>query len=544
MDHFEDLPTEMCEEIFGYVGTNELIRLTMVCKRFNAIIGNSMNLMGRIVLKINSDSIKEQNVVSLLKSTRKYQNLTVEGGRLSAYQYGLATDIGNICGNIKKVTFKPQPDSHMLFFPDALAKEILIKSPEIESLEWIGATSCRSHNLTDFQAKLPNLKHLRVEDCNFDPCFIKNFDAITELVSFRLDKVYSVNCNLAEFILRQEKLKHLELANLFFEDSIDYFLSNFKIQLESLSVKFNVRNYEKIIKLLDTQTKLKELAVLPGSNVDPFIDESSLLESVLNKTTVKKLTINYSRENFEEQVYRGHLCGLVTELKVIFLRKAGGAGLRQIEQLLNIMPNVKTLHFSTNPHNDKGTFDELDIQFLNQYQNLENLYVGVTSSPTIVKFLELKNLKRFAVDSYYRLNAQLSQATKIMTGVVWLPFLRRHPQLVELNVSNLLLSKYLWKYIDRDHPALKIVNLDVNNIRCESECNNLTNRHLQIIAESEKFRLKHQVKTLDSFKLSIVSKQKTISQKIKMMPKHSGRFEEKIRIKSDFQVSISSEIFW
>jgi hypothetical protein len=25
---------------------------------------------------------------------------------------------------------------------------------------------------------------------------------------------------------------------------------------------------------------------------------------------------------------------------------------------------------------------------------------------------------------------------------------------------------------------------------------------------------------------------------------HSGRFEEKIRIKSDFQVSISSEIFW
>jgi hypothetical protein len=28
------------------------------------------------------------------------------------------------------------------------------------------------------------------------------------------------------------------------------------------------------------------------------------------------------------------------------------------------------------------------------------------------------------------------------------------------------------------------------------------------------------------------------------VPMHSGRFEEKIRIKSDFQVSISSEIFW
>lgn len=461
MSEFDNLPDELVEFIFGYLLPDEKLNATLVCKRFNRIIGNSIELMSHIALKID---INKTDISGLQFASRKYVNLIVECKSQNSPQKPFRDLIEKLCSNVKFIKFTPVKNCSSMTFPDIFHRRILKSSKKLQSLEWVGARSRWCGDTPSWTVSLPNLRHINVTDSVFDPSFIEDFDKLTKLTSIKLDDLDFGKFNPRELILRQTELQHLEIGCFFINEMDDEFVRNFKVQLKSLEIKFDIRNFDKAIKLLNTQHNLRELAVLPiNPNLNPALDEIALLDCIFNKKTVRKLSINYPRDCYGD-IYRHRNCSQIEELRVYFLQNTE-VGLTELQKLLEIMPNVKTLHFSTSPRNDRGTFDENDIQFLNKLEHLENLYIGVSKSPNAVQFLDIKNLKRFAIDSYYKLSSQESQATKIMTGAVWLPFLRRHPKLMELNVSNLLLSKYLWNYIDTQHPGLKIVNIDVNNIR-------------------------------------------------------------------------------
>jgi hypothetical protein len=459
MDQFDEIPDELIELIMGYLMPDERLTVTLVNKRFHRIISNSSDLMSQIVLKIDTSKVDPK---VLAQSTRKYVNLTVEARSQSNLKN--LDCFETICGNLKFLKFHPAKNCCLPTFPDPLHRQILQSSPKLQSLELSGIGLRSNQEPSSWSVPLPNLRQLKISSGLFDPTFIENLDKLTRLTTIKLSNLDYSKCNPRELILRQTCLQHLEIDSFFVTDMDDHFLHNFHVQLKVLKVKFDLRNYEKVVKLLGGQQRLAELAVLPlYPNMGTGSDEVALLDCLFQKKTVKKLTVNYPKDNYGD-IYRNWACPQVEELRLYFLQNTE-QGLLELQKILAIMPNLKTLHFSTTPRNDKGTFDENDLVFLNQLTTLENLYIGVSKSPNSVKFLELANLKRFAIDSYYKLSSQESQATKIMTGAVWLPFLKRHPRLVELNVSNLLLSKYLWNYIDTQHPGLKIVNIDVNNIR-------------------------------------------------------------------------------
>ncbi|KAG5684998.1 hypothetical protein PVAND_014201 [Polypedilum vanderplanki] len=72
------LPDNILEKIFSEIDYYEVPNLTLVCKRFNDVIGSSSQLMKNLVIFWKKNITKKADLKLLLSSNRKYQIISIK----------------------------------------------------------------------------------------------------------------------------------------------------------------------------------------------------------------------------------------------------------------------------------------------------------------------------------------------------------------------------------------------------------------------------------------------------------------------------------
>jgi hypothetical protein len=73
------LPIEMWEEVFSYLPeTNDFLKVSLVCNKFNAIIGTIPSFVGRLLLKLKGFRMSRKAMAVVMNSQRKYQKIQLE----------------------------------------------------------------------------------------------------------------------------------------------------------------------------------------------------------------------------------------------------------------------------------------------------------------------------------------------------------------------------------------------------------------------------------------------------------------------------------
>lgn len=238
MDFVKFLPAELCESIFQYLESEELLDPT-VCKGWYSFIGSSSVLMKDIKLflcRINErNPIQDEDKKALTDSTRAYQHLEIKVVRKKL--------IGDICNifkskvhnvktlKLKNVEFETTRD---------IANFIGFFEPTLEqlTLESIHVTTYKKCDKLNFK-KLKSLQIESFDRVGFTDIFVHCKELVDLLVCSSVS--YDSVKPLLKVLNQSEKLEKLNISLQFFSTVLNTgnALPNFPFKLKSLELDTN-----------------------------------------------------------------------------------------------------------------------------------------------------------------------------------------------------------------------------------------------------------------------------------------------------------------
>lgn len=218
----ESFPEELLISIFSHLKSQDLIAISLTCKRFSEIINYSSQLISLLTVKFSKESSNLEWIGS-----RKYSNvLIIEGG---VEQF---LEIYKICGfSVKKLAISIK-DLQLFELI-----EVLNLCPNLKELE-ITEKSPDDANFNKNQLPCLNLNKIKVTGGLKSLKVLENCQTKELQVCWR-PRLYPSVCPLADFLVNQNNLKILNLEN-FSEYSFDFpqnLIDKVQFRLEKLAVR-------------------------------------------------------------------------------------------------------------------------------------------------------------------------------------------------------------------------------------------------------------------------------------------------------------------
>lgn len=272
-----NLPVELCEIIFKYLSTNDLIQLSLVSKTFANFIGN--NCMRNILLTIKSDDV----IKYILRSKRSY----------------------------KRIKLKKLKNVHeVINFLSASLIELEVEECEggdckiinLNNLKELSLSCCETTIFNCFKDKIPNLKIINLYQLHGNEArviseFLTKNSSIEELNFYLDDSSLDVfhddssslsrvlNLSLKSIFISNKSNNELQASTLL---NIEKFLIAQGHHLQIMSLI----NSANLVLLLRIWNDLKALKQLYFFTSDPFFDYSM-------DTVSLQLTVNPHLKEFE-----------------------------------------------------------------------------------------------------------------------------------------------------------------------------------------------------------------------------------------------------
>ncbi|KAG5668366.1 hypothetical protein PVAND_016307 [Polypedilum vanderplanki] len=279
----ETLPEDVLIEIFNYLSSKDVLASTLVCKRFNDIISNSITLLNKFEVNFNRKKINNEWIGS-----RNYQKIKIEPQAFLHFLPIVKTIINDVTTLSLATIFSNQPGK---WPPDENdIKELLLMTKNLKNLKVKFSRVKIKQNKDKIKLKL-NLDSLKIIGGDeflllFHDCQVKKFSFTT----FN----YNVSNELKKFLLNQENLEYFDMSSVSCGLFQDNFLLTAKFQLKK--IKFGqIPDDEKeiFIKFLIKHEKtLKEFEM--NSCDDKIVEILSKFKNL------KCLTINSERKIFPD----------------------------------------------------------------------------------------------------------------------------------------------------------------------------------------------------------------------------------------------------
>jgi hypothetical protein len=350
----------------------------MTSRVFCDIVARSTKLMQKFSLKISPK--RKWDFESLMKFERIHQNVKIVDFTDSSSSLKLVIDgLWNIGTNLK---FLELNDC------EVLKKNLLMVFKSMKMVTRVDIVNVKVAGESDESLpEFKNLKYLKVvdSDCLFD-IFLQT-GSLYE-ICFQADDKRNMNLkSLEELLIRQRKLKVLELINIKFSNFFEV-KQTFPFKLISLTIhQCHFKEKENLEHFLEAQKSLKEVELTVHSmklNLDRQRYFEGSLTIVMKLKNLKQLSVDiddydFSNMNFINQNVE-HLKLNVEKSSCLII------------SVLRMFPNLKSFELSAKE------VDRETILYMNEnIQNLQSLKISKFPTELFGK-LKIKNLKSIHVN--------------------------------------------------------------------------------------------------------------------------------------------------
>lgn len=325
------LPKNILEQIFCNLSNQDLLNLSLVCRKFNKCISNSSLILNKFEILISDYEIREWI------GTRKYKKIYIEDCREDRLiEHGNVFE--SIHDSVDEVAIRNLYDVDLENLTLFISQFEHLTKLSIFSLDFYGDQAFKN-------CQAINLKFLKyLTFCQCDVNLLKLFNN-TQLIFLKISDDFGEGKFLRNFLMKQSKLETLELS--YFENPSNIFSNK-----EILNINFRLK------KLTIDEEKLDESDF---ANLQKFLN--------IHAETLEYFEVY--EENFEIIKYLKNFINLKT------LRIFGGSDTIQI--YLPQMKNIENLY--------------LDSKFDDFYSIFPNLILLKTNS-NLINFNNIDKLQK------------------------------------------------------------------------------------------------------------------------------------------------------
>jgi hypothetical protein len=464
-NHILDLDDDALIEVFRYLDHYSQLDAMLVCRRFEALIGQNAQFFKHYKL-----AIRRRHTFD-----RKSESTSEDG---PAAKKAKLMYFGRYFGEVKLVDYYFSPNSK--FFPSLLATFENIGS-KINKLEIKNSQGYKNplvkviqlandvkeliiDNVTINETKSMRYKTIDTKNCTFpelkslELSTIRNFenikgafDAVDSLHHLKLG--YSVKLEQWEqyqqILFRQKALRSLDL---FFIDVGNFELRNWNItKLVLRYVKFPKKEvFQTFVSFIKTLKNVSELEIDIASDERCYEnDYKEILEHLMNLPSLKKLKW-HSPQTANLKIHN-------PSVKSFFLDTGSYSG--NYSQMFRHFPYIETLEFCGYVYN----FDGLSTA-MNSLANLSELKFEKMQS-RLLEVIDCPQIQKFSIDG------------EICTeDSIWKQFVERHPNVESMQIIVKERNNSILHYIKhfKDFPKLKTLKyhdfVDVCNCKA---CNGI-----------------------------------------------------------------------
>lgn len=398
----ESLPEELIVEIFSYIHSNEINKLTLVCKRFNDIISRTPILLEKVQIvsdvwrkKEDPLPLRKYRKVKVRDVNNKFAIKLIEHIGESIHEMSIGIEEFNVRNFKKLLNFCPN-----------------LRHLKLDKLDIALTDDEFCEPYPKLQLDTLDLCHDETVLSSLSECSVKSMKV----------KIYEDDLNdftnLIKMLKRQKHLENLELYsythsvfNLFDEDSlIDV---DFKLKKLFLQFKFFMVNSVNFIKFLQNQTSIQEVTVT-SSLLSHYTQMMNAMAEIphIKKTTIKNNKIQFQPMPHVETLTLDEVAKIPIDfhekfpnltnlcLKDCYNLKFSENVPDEIKCFVNffhIPINVKTLTLEHATFQDDSPFDDVDIKIddltVVGCENIDWLIRHIEIGEIRLKSLKIENSK-------------------------------------------------------------------------------------------------------------------------------------------------------
>lgn len=448
-------PDEILLEILANLDGDTLKQASLVCKKWNDVIGSSARTMKKFILNLHPSSLNrlEDEFISV----RKHRNMTIhfEKDYEERFEVLEQFDVSQVqCASIHR--YNSSISAMRL-------KEVLLMMPLIEHVSFVMIIIDIPEGFElEEPLNLPKLKHLRI----YPGCckFLKMFNP-KQISELRVDESVSPGYHskeLTEFIDKAENLKTLKLNKMTF-DEIFKKEAKFPAKLNKFDMLYfrtavsdvagkNFNSFLRTQKFSLTSLDLNGMEMLP----------ESVYETLFNHLTVlKKLSLDGSQLPQNKKFYE--LVKANKSLRTLVLNKSFSSD-EAAKGILGKCPDIVELTINFSIGNKIN-------QIAKYNQKLVKLTIGTLqrSVDSGLKFNDLKDLSARHLGSYEHLLSLIKSSPKLtalkifegkLTKDIIDVMLKQQPTLTHLQLMGTYEAmKYTFDLIKQNYGYIKTLNL-------------------------------------------------------------------------------------
>lgn len=463
----ENLATELCTKIFKSADFKTKLNLTLVCRRFNFIISESLDLMQDFKLSIDlrnvdwnkktqrrGGNIGDLCLNSILESNRKYQHLTIS----SFNNQNLEVIIEKFSSHLKSFNFHGSITGtnfikvlkNLQLLEDASFNVDVYDDPSLETCQQLSIC--------------PNLTTLKCEsELNFYleifKNSVKNLKAL-EINGYKVFDDYD-SVNFRDFLKLQPNLKTLkiycmhatELFQVDFASDLKFKLEHFESKDLALSTDESRANF---LNFLTAQSSLTSLKFFASDWDTTWIsNQDCLFTAVLRLEKLESLELSLTKCDFESPT---NIFKRINPSVKKFIFKNTDPDMFPIsesmilENFVHSMPNLRILEFVT-----VHAASSSDLNCLNQLHHLEELQIRDCEFDA-VKNLKLPLLNKIKLCAYEE-DEDIENDESFFE--VWDEFFRKHNNL-QYFTFNLEFSENILKFLFAHLQKIKHLELTIS----------------------------------------------------------------------------------